>query len=171
VIQHGTVVSVVVFARLGFVLAALLIASACSSGGEPTSAGAPQMTLTFDGKDVPLANPPNCISSGKNMMVSAAVPATSGKVIVDFSVTELVVHTVSIHGVDGDEKYFWETTSTAGEPMTATKDGTKYTVRGNIHQIKDYHVKNSIEITANCPAPRELRLPSTVQKGSNSQSG
>jgi hypothetical protein len=146
-------VSVVVSARIGFVLAALLIAAAtgCSSGGQ-SKPGAPHMTLTFDGQEVELASPAQCLGGDKYLMVSTAVATTGGDVIASLTTSpELGVQSVSINGVDGDQKYFWEPTSTAGEAMTASKDGNTITVRGRIHQIKDANVKKSIEITANCP--------------------
>jgi hypothetical protein len=113
------------------------------------------MALTFDGKEVELAGPAHCMGDDKYGDVIASFDTSPG----------LAVQSVSINGVDGDARYFWETTSTAGEAMTATKDGNTITVRGRIHRTKDANVKKSVEIVASgCPA-------GSVQNGHSSHSG
>jgi hypothetical protein len=93
------------------------------------------------------------LGTDKYLMISTTVAGTGGDVIAALDTSpELAVQSVSISGVDGDAKYFWEPTSTSGEAMTATKGDHTITVRGRIHQTADAHVKKSIEITAtNCP--------------------
>ncbi|MDT5012876.1 MAG: 19 kDa lipoprotein antigen [Mycobacterium sp.] len=124
------------------------------------------MDLTFDGKEVELAGPAHCMGDDKYLMISTTVAGTGGDVIASLDTSPgLAVQSVSINGVDGDARYFWETTSTAGEAMTATKDGNTITVRGRIHQTKDANVKKSVEIVASgCPA-------GSVQNGHSSHSG
>jgi Mycobacterium 19 kDa lipoprotein antigen len=122
------------------------------------------MTLSFDGREVELASPAHCMGDDKPLLISATVAGKGGDVIVGVGMSpELAVQSVSINGVEGDATYFWETTSTAGEAMTAAKADNTITVRGRIHQIADVDVKKRIEITAtNC---------TSGQNSQNSQNG
>jgi hypothetical protein len=145
-----------VFSRLGFGLVALLITSAtgCSTSDQskpPAPPSAP-VTLKFDDKDVALGDPVKCLCTGGSLLVYAPIANTKGDVVADIGIADLTAHSIGVSGLDGDNKYFWETTSTMGEPMTVTKTDNTFTVRGKIHQTTDAHVKKNIEITAaNCP--------------------
>jgi hypothetical protein len=145
-----------VFSRLGFVLAALLITSAtgCSTS-EQSKAPAPPaapVTLKFDDKNVALGDPVKCLGTGGSLLVYAPIANTKGDIVADIGIADLTAHSIAVSGVDGDNKYFWETTSTMGEAMTVTKADNTFTVRGKVHQTKDAHIKKNIEITAaNCP--------------------
>lgn len=114
---------------------------------------APEVTVTFDGKPLPLRPGGTCIGDGENILITSKFDGATGKLMADVSIQPaLAAHTVQLKGADQGHDYFWETTSTGGEVMTVTKEGKTVTVRGRIPRLKDSTYKRSIEIKAvSCP--------------------
>ncbi|TDH19094.1 hypothetical protein [Mycobacteroides franklinii] len=74
-----------------------------------------------------------------------------GEVMADIRIhPSLAVNSLQVKGVGAD--YFWETTSTGGEPMTVTKTDRTVVISGKIPNLKDRTDKKPLEIRAeNCP--------------------